>query len=220
MRTAGQSTGDRTPGTGREGFAVARTLLSPRFPFSGIYAPNGYCTVDSFFARSNSINPLEILKSKKANTLSEAAYMGNTANHVAKSSFLSEEADDILLKAIDNWYTKLITSVMSARQVSHRSLPAVYFQELANPSPTTIDFFHLCFHGLTNPFSRKPLPCTSIQNPRGGEPQPVKWLPVKISTWTNPARSQSRLTQAQQSFGTLIIENASKHFGIKGNALE
>src|SRR5258708_24370317 len=31
-----------------------------------------------------------------------------------------------------------------------------------------IDLFPLCFHTLTNPFSRKPFLFTSIQNPRGG----------------------------------------------------
>src|SRR6266853_327356 len=40
------------------------------------------------------------------------------------------------------------------------------FQQLTNPSPNTIDFFPLCFHSLTKPFSRKSFPFTSIQNPR------------------------------------------------------
>jgi hypothetical protein len=30
-----------------------------------------------------------------------------------------------------------------------------------------LDFLTLCFHNLTNPFSRNPFQCTSIQNPRG-----------------------------------------------------
>ena len=43
-----------------------------------------------------------------------------------------------------------------------RDLRALYLSAL---SPL-IDFQNLCFHKFTNPFSRNPFSCTSIQNPR------------------------------------------------------
>jgi hypothetical protein len=52
-------------------------------------------------------------------------------------------------------------------------------------SPSPIDFLVFCFHGLTNPFFRKPFVCTSIQNPRGVTLKPA---PVPIR---NRAATQS-----------------------------
>jgi hypothetical protein len=65
VRTETESTGDRTPGTGMEGFAAARTPFSLRFPFCGICAPNGCCTVDSSVARWNALSPLEVPEPKE-----------------------------------------------------------------------------------------------------------------------------------------------------------
>jgi hypothetical protein len=60
-----------------------------------------------------------------------------------------------------------------------------------------IDFYRLCFHRVTNPFSRKPFVCTSIQNPGGGGGTTLR--PCDVSTFRHSDIPTFRLPTSGRS---------------------
>jgi hypothetical protein len=110
----------------------------------------------------------------KASSILPSRVQGNTANPVIvalppKSPSTQRKSLTTIYQPVNICYVS--SSAIPARPSKSEQLLcsdtlSFIFQQLTNPSPHTIDSFPLCFHGLTNPFSRKSFPFKSIQNPR------------------------------------------------------